>query len=410
MPKKNSLLAESKEIKSVDLFITERCNLACTYCFHQQSPATLTSMMGKAIIDKLHEINDKEMLITFFGGEPLLYPELVLELALYARTLWAPRKLQDGSLEQTVRFNISTNGTYFNEEMFRKYRDLGFRMQISIDGDQETTEMNRRGIDFIRVVENIKNILEIFPDAGVRMTFTPDTVGRLAINIMYLHQLGFNKIMHHAVMEANWTPESVEQYSYQLKQVYHYRRYVKKNGSKLDINFIDSPLRVLNDEKATDSNYCEAGKTYLGILPNGDVYPCHRAASAKKFKLGNILDDSMPIIRGMFLSLDKVSTGCSAKCPAARTCHTCVFTHYIVNNSLAKPIDKYCRICHVEHSMAETYLQTELNDKHERKLELIGNVLADLSEQYIEVQEDILKLSLLVGNQEETKCSHPVTP
>jgi len=400
MPKKNSLLAESKEIRSVDLFVTEQCNLACEYCFHVPSNMTITLETGKMIIDRLHGINDKEMLITFFGGEPLLYPELVLDLAIYARTLWAPRKLPDGSKEQTLRFNISTNGTYFDKAMFMKYKDLGFKMQISIDGDKETTELSRKGINYDRVIENIKGILAIFPEAGVRMTFTPDTVGRLAINIMYLNQLGFNNIMHHAVMEANWTTESVEQYSYQLKQIYHYRRYVKKNGSTLDINFIDSPLRVLNDDKMTDNNYCEAGKTYLGILPNGDVYSCHRAASAKKFKLGNILDDSMPIIRGMFLTIDKTSTGCSARCPASRTCHTCVFTHFIVNNSLAKPIDKYCRICQVEHSMAETYLQTELNDKHERKLELIGNILADLSEQYTELQEDVLKLSLLSSSQE----------
>lgn len=394
MPKKNSLLAESKEVKSVDLFITEQCNLACEYCFHIQSPLTLDLETGKKIIDRLYVINDKEMLITFFGGEPLLYPQLILDLALYARTLWAPRETG----EQVVRFSISTNGTYYDKDMFMKYKDLGFNIQISIDGDKETTELNRKGIDFDRVIENIKCILEIFPDAGVRMTFTPDTVGKLAMNIMYLHQLGFDRIMHHAVMEAKWTKDAIEQYSYQLKQLYHYRRYVKRNGSKLDILFIDKPLRVLNDEVQTETNYCEAGQSYLGILPNGDVYPCHRAASNKKFKLGNILDDTMPIIRGVFLTLNKNSTGCMSKCPAARTCHTCVFTHFIVNNSLAKPIEDYCKICHTEHTMAEAYLQTELNDKRERKLDTLASVIADLSEEVSGIQEDVLKLSVLVSD------------
>jgi uncharacterized protein len=337
-------------------------------------------------------MNDKEMLITFFGGEPLLYPDLVLELACYARTLWGPRINDNGEQVQTVRFNISTNGTYFDKAMFLKYKDLGFEMQVSLDGDRETTELCRKGIDFDQVTENIKGILSIFPEAGVRMTFTPDTVGRLAINIMFLNQLGFNKIMHHAVMEANWTEDAVTQYAYQLKQIYHYRRYVKKNGSKLDVMFIDKNLNILNDEMKTETNFCEAGQSYLGILPNGDVYPCHRAASAKKFKLGNVFDETMPIIRGTFLNINKNTTGCSAKCPAFRTCHTCIFTHFTVNNSLAKPIEQYCRICQTEHRMSEEYLQTEINDRHERKLSLLSDVIADIAEQNVEFRTDIINL------------------
>ena len=63
--------------------------------------------------------------------------------------------------------------------------------------------MEHRKGNWAKVVENMKKMLVIFPDLGVRMTYTPKTVGRLAINVQFLHQeVGIQKIMHHAVMEA----------------------------------------------------------------------------------------------------------------------------------------------------------------------------------------------------------------
>lgn len=119
-------------------------------------------------------------------------------------------------------------------------------IQVSCDGDSITQEEYRHG-DHALIIENMKKILKLKPDMSVRMTFTPKTVGRLAINIQYLHELGVVKITHHAVMEEDWTEEAVQQYQYQLSQVYHYRRYCKRQDIPLEIAFIDKPLKVLND-------------------------------------------------------------------------------------------------------------------------------------------------------------------
>jgi len=235
-------------------------------------------------------------------------------------------------------------------------------------------------------LENMKKILAIKPDMSVRMTFTPKTVGRLAINVQYLHELGVTKIMHHAVMEEDWTDEAVEQYRYQLGQIYHYRRYCKRQGIPLEIAFIDKPLRIVNDEAPPEKEYCQAGKSYIAILDNGDVYPCHRAASARIFKLGNIFQER-PFIRGIFLNIDKEYTGCWKNCPYARTCHSCVITHYKVNQELTVPVTKYCRICAVESEQASGFLPVELADRRERMLYKVGQVLVDVAKQNEEILE-----------------------
>ncbi len=373
------------EIKSIDLFITEQCNMNCDYCFHPKGEAVLSVEQGKKILARMKEISPAGLQITFFGGEPLLYPETVLELALYARELWPPDK--NGRHAST--FSISTNGMYFDEAVFKKFAELGMAVQVSCDGDEITHTEYRHG-DYPRIIENIKKILAIKPDMSVRMTFTPKTVGRLAINVQYLHDLGITKIMHHAVMEEDWTSEAVEQYRYQLTQIYHYRRYCKRQGMPIEIAFIDKPLKIVNDEVPPEKEYCQAGKSYIAILDNGDVYPCHRAASARIFKLGNIFE-ARPFIRGIFLNIDKEYTGCWKNCPHARTCHSCVITHYKVNQELTVPITKYCRICAVESEQALGFLPVELADRRERMLYKVGQVLVDVAKQNEEILESLKK-------------------
>lgn len=367
--------AVKDEIKSVDLFVTEECNMNCSYCFHPKGEQKLDIVQAKKIIDRLKIISPNNMVITFFGGEPLLYPNLVLDIARYARTVWPADKTGE-----RVGFHIVTNGTYFNEDMFKRYKMLNFSIQVSIDGDRITT-MEGRGGNFDAVVNNIKEMLKIYPDLSARMTYTPATVGRLAINIKFVHSLGIIRIMHHAVMEADWNEEAISQYAYQLNNLYHYRRYMNRIGNKLELLFIDKTLKVINDELPAETDFCQAGKSYLAILPNGDIYPCHRAASKRVFKLGNIFNEKRPFVRGMFLNIDKEFTGCTFKCQASRTCHSCPVTHYLVNKDMSKPISSYCEVCKVENNQALQFLPVELSDRRERQMNAMSAVIADIAEE-----------------------------
>jgi len=373
------------EIRTIDLFVTEECNLQCDYCFHNPSASTLTVEQGKKILDEWKKLSPNNFEISFFGGEPLLYPETVLALMDYSRNvLW-----KDSNGKVNVGFHITTNGTYFDEAMFKKYLALGASIQLSIDGD-EKTQREHRGGDPQLIYDNALKIRALFPDdkLSCRMTFTPNTVGRLSVNVTFIREtLGITRIMFHATMEDTWSKEDLDKYNAQLNNLYHYRRYLKKSYSPIDIMFIDKPLKIVNDEQPGEKDFCQAGKTYLAILPNGDVYPCHRAASKRIFKLGNMFE-KRPFIRGMFLEINKDRTGCS-DCQAVQTCHSCPITHYVVNGDLMHPLRKsgYCGICEIEAQQAYTFLPTELSDKFERKIDRMGVVIADMAEQLLEKEK-----------------------
>lgn len=373
------------ELESIDLFITEECNMSCSYCFHPKAPNVLFIEQGCKILNRIKELSPDRMEINFFGGEPMLYPETVIALAEHARTLWLPDKQK----QEIVNFTISTNATFFSTPIFTKMKSLGFSIQISCDGDELTT-LEHRGGDFNTVISNSKAILSILPLTSVRMTYTPKTVGRLALSLRFLiEEVGFTRVMHHAVMEADWTKDDVEMYRRQLRQIYHYRRWLKKTGKEIDIHFVDNPLRILNDEIPAEVNFCDAGKSYVALLASGDVFPCHRAASQRLFKLGNIFNREMPFLRGIFTKIDKEFTGCSSHCVCASTCHTCIITQELVNKDLLKPLSKYCAINEVEFNEARGYLPIELSDKMERKVSAIDQRTVTIGGAIVQMYDEI---------------------
>lgn len=355
-------------IHSIDLFITERCNLDCSYCFHSKNDVVLSEEEGKKILDRLKELYPERMSICFFGGEPLLFPELVLKLALYARTLW-----------EKSEFNVSTNGTFFEQEIFTKFKELGFKFQISIDGVEEVNKVSRGG-DFKLICSNAKKILEMFPDTSVRMTVTPENVKYLMSGIEFLHQnIGFIKIMYHIAIEAKWESDMMQVYGNQIEELYKYNRSCIRGNVPLEMMSIERTFHLLNGTSEYDKNFCGAGKTYVALLSNGDIYPCHRAASSRIFKLGNIFDE-IPLIRGRFASISKATIPTCQQCPSAGTCHACIITNYKVNGDLTNVCSSLCSTCFIESDIAKRHYQEIVLEKANQKINYLKRSVDDLTD------------------------------
>lgn len=74
------------ENRTITLTITEKCNLACIYCYeHNKSSANMSFETAKAILDK--ELREGEQAentyIDFFGGEPFLNFKLMKQVVEY---------------------------------------------------------------------------------------------------------------------------------------------------------------------------------------------------------------------------------------------------------------------------------------------------------------------------------------
>ncbi len=73
--------------------ITDRCNASCAFCGLSCSPKNHRVMsweLAKNLLDQAARLGFQR--VSLSGGEPLLYPELVIQILSYARELGIPER------------------------------------------------------------------------------------------------------------------------------------------------------------------------------------------------------------------------------------------------------------------------------------------------------------------------------
>ena len=128
-------LEEENELESIAIEVTTNCNLRCKHCCIAAGSLPITNIRKEScfkIIDWAEKNNIKE--ITFTGGEPLLYPD-IMEVLSYSRAHFT------GNIE------LITNLTMLTEKMVSVITDTVDHISISLDGyDEESMSQLQRWI------------------------------------------------------------------------------------------------------------------------------------------------------------------------------------------------------------------------------------------------------------------------
>src|SRR5204863_3115353 len=151
---------------NVTLLTTLQCNFACEYCFqgdHGDYNARAEKMSMETarqaiawMTRELDRTRPGKLVLTFFGGEPLLNLPVMYEVA---ERMWAATR------ERRVPMfvNIITNGLLLTPEVVDRMVPLGLNgIKITLDGDRDTHNRMRplRGGQgtFDRIVANIRAV------------------------------------------------------------------------------------------------------------------------------------------------------------------------------------------------------------------------------------------------------------
>lgn len=130
------------------LYFTNKCNLACTYCYEDlpgRPPQILTREQIMSSIDAILEREDPnhQTLIVLFGGEPTLEWDNVCFAMQYA---WDKKK--------NIHFNMTTNGIkYLSQEFIEQTKSNFFyqagmlSIDISFDGVGNQDRIFKNGMD-----------------------------------------------------------------------------------------------------------------------------------------------------------------------------------------------------------------------------------------------------------------------
>ena len=179
------------------VFLSDRCNMACDYCFLSLNvkPATILSMAdGLGAVVAHVKRAGKTARFTLLGGEPLLHPELALELARHARAAGA-------------KVTLVTNGTKAEPATVNALLDLGVEVAISLDGRAESHDKHRRSLGGAPSHVSVMTALAKLDASRLRvnLVISPDTVGSFLSNVEWLRAGGFTRLSFHADVARPWS-------------------------------------------------------------------------------------------------------------------------------------------------------------------------------------------------------------
>ena len=212
----------------ITLNLTDACNLACQYCFVNQSPNFMSLDLAKQGVDfiwknlQYHKniLKDIEQnqtsSIILFGGEPLLtFYTVIKPLIFYIETIY-----------DISQFNIqiTTNGTLLTKEIIDFFEKYNIGMLISFDGIKQIQDKNRPFHDpqqssFDVVMENLENF-SFFQSYKIsyrlRITLTVKDIELWYKNFQFLHNLPIQKFVFMPEYYTEFTNIQKEQIKEQL--------------------------------------------------------------------------------------------------------------------------------------------------------------------------------------------------
>src|SRR5258706_6861199 len=161
----NEVKGDTSEL-NVTLLTTLQCNFACDYCFqgdhgdynkHADRMSLETALrVGDWIERELDRVRPEKLVLTFFGGEPLLNLPVMYELA---DRMWHATQARD----IPIFVNIITNGLLLTPEVVDRMLPYGLNgIKITLDGDKDTHNRMRPlragQATFDRTVDNTRKI------------------------------------------------------------------------------------------------------------------------------------------------------------------------------------------------------------------------------------------------------------
>lgn len=326
-------IEKKKQKLSLTLVITSRCNLSCIYCYQKHDDKNKMSLgVAISIIDKIFcnvPDNTDEIVIKFFGGEPLLEFELIKEIVGY---------IFSQNRKETIKFYAPTNGTLLNYEMkewFTARKDY-FVLGLSIDGAKETQNYNRCN-SFEKI--DINFFLTNWPDQGVKVTLSNYSLPRLAENIKFLHSCGFKEVNGGNLAEGNfdWSNENyIKVLVPQLKELIEF--YVDNDTIEVTQMF-NMHLEYCEAKEKQRKKWCGIGSGNNHYI-DGKQYPCD---SINPMVFTN--NELSEILKTDFSDDNNfIDEYCFYNCYIYPICPNCVITNYFVNKNFKESDKKRCRI------------------------------------------------------------------
>lgn len=276
-----------------------KCNLACPYCYFDSKKTDEVSLSVeqlKPLLDYLSKDkkNNEHIKLIISGGEPMLKPELIINILKEIR----PRKCFSS-------ITILSNGTVGNKEQWTEVMELVDDVQITIDGaTAETNDILRSKGSFDKAIATVKMLKEI-TDKLVTVAFTPTSCNyhemcemvtlcdSLAIDhLQFGHFTPVGRGNKHRDLQISHSQmgEGISRVMAVYEDLKYKNTSPKLRKRKMNISFTSSCSSVI--ARGGIKRNCGIGLGAISIANDGKVYPC-ASLFLGEFCLGNIAKDNI---------------------------------------------------------------------------------------------------------------------
>jgi len=288
---------------------THHCNLQCTYCFVREQyfdERTMTLATAQQAFTELLP-RDRDVAVTFFGGEPLLAWHMIREFVPWARGVCQERG-------RKVRFHLTTNGTLITAERAAFLARYGFSLIVSLDGPPAVHNASRpTGTPEDSHALTLAG-LQRAGKAGLgrrttlRATYAAAELRAddhwLVERLDYFHGLIRAGLASNVSIEPAWAScadvacvraEGDAAYVEQLEPAYWRAaewivRERKRSRPGRLFHFDKYLERVLN--RTPQPSECGAGFGAVAVSPGGTICACHRETGTAIGRLGDGVDEA----------------------------------------------------------------------------------------------------------------------
>lgn len=280
---------------------TNACNFNCAYCYQKEPYFYMSEKTSQNVINFIDKNLPKYngLLISWFGGEPLLAKELVVSMMEQIRAICKKHK-------KPFYSNITTNGYELDESTFKSLIESHLRFyQITLDGPKQLHNKLRphktKNDSFETIVKNLFTIKEKYSNTkfiiALRINVSSETIPFLNEHINWLTE-NFAHDPHFTIVWEyvhDWGGEKIEKNKDLLldnKNSFEWLKILEKKGFTLNQGF---------DRNDRSSAICTASKKHGYVINyDGRIYKCAMVLDDMRYKnlncIGEISDSGQMIL------------------------------------------------------------------------------------------------------------------
>lgn len=279
------------------------------------------------------------------GGEPLLAGLDFFEQAVYLQ--------QALNLHgKTIKNSVQTNGTLLNEKWLTFFKQHRFTISISLDGPALSHNRYRHyrsgKNSFHRVLSGIQHLQAHAISHGVvavitsHMEITPSA---------FLDFFEAQNIKGFQISPCSWPAEvAISPDEYADFTIGLFEAWLNKDNPQIQIGPLEDIVAALMGQPPRLCWMAGTCALFIGIEPNGDVWPCcDRTLPSKHYCWGNLLEMDLSTLvqnrqaQDFRTTAQKCQLNHCTNCQWAFLCKGGCVHHRIIQGSAADALDPFCK-------------------------------------------------------------------